>query len=114
MKTFIHKIAIEEHGHKILIGIFDSVDDTKFIAKSVMEELFRNMKDVFNNEYARKVVTYLVAPRDTRFFIKDYNKRLESGDSSETKKKEPEIRKKELLGYAKPFLKDFLNKEIGR
>jgi len=53
-----------------------------------------------------------VAPRDTRFFIKDYTKRLENGDASETKKKDPELRKKELLDYAKPFLKDFLNKEI--
>lgn len=31
---------------------------------------------------------------------------------SETKKKEPELRKKELLDYSKPFLKEFLNKEI--
>jgi len=53
-----------------------------------------------------------VAPRDTRFFIKDYTKRLENGDASETRKKDPELRKKELLDYAKPFLRDFLNKEI--
>lgn len=112
MKTFIHKIAIEEHGHKILLGIFDSVDDTKFISKSILEELFRGGKELFDNEYGRKVITYLIAPRDTRFFIKDYVKRLETGDDSETKKKEPEIRKKELLDYSKPFLKEFLNKEI--
>ena len=59
------------------------------------------------------MITYLVAPRDTRFFLKDYNKKLENGDASETKKKAPELRKKELLDYAKPFLKEFLNKEIG-
>ncbi len=54
----------------------------------------------------------MIAPRDSRFFIKDYVKRLETGDQSETKKKDPEIRKKELLDYSKPFIKEFLNKEI--
>ena len=134
MKTFIFKIAIEEHGHKVLLGIFDSVDDTKFISKSVLEvaairiktylliellnyylnlkELFRSVKELFDNEYGRKVITYLIAPRDSRFFIKDYVKRLEVGDSSETKKKDPELRKKELLDYSKPFIIEFLNKEM--
>lgn len=70
------------------------------------------MKELFNNEYGRKVITYLVAPRDTRFFIKDYVKGLETGDQSDTKKKDPELRKKELLDYTKPVLKEFLNKEI--
>lgn len=37
MKSFVHKISIEEHGHKILLGLFDSVDDTKLIAKSILE-----------------------------------------------------------------------------
>ena len=28
---------MEEHGHMLLLGIFDSVDDTKFISKSILE-----------------------------------------------------------------------------
>jgi hypothetical protein len=28
---------MEEHGHVLLLGIFDSVDDTKFISKSILE-----------------------------------------------------------------------------
>jgi pumilio homology domain family member 6 len=111
-KTFILKIALEEHGHLILLSIFDSVDDTKFVAKAVIEELFRSVKELFDNEYGRKVITYLLAPRDTRFFLKDLIKRLEVGDKTDTSKKNPELRKRELFDYAKPFLKEFLNKEI--
>ncbi len=59
------------------------------------------------------MITYLIAPRDSRFFLKDYVKRLELGDSSETSKKDPEIRRKELLDYSKPHLKAFLIKDIG-
>ena len=74
--------------------------------------MYRSTKELFDNEYGRKVITYLIAPRDSRFFLKDYVKRLEIGDSSETSKKDPEIRRKELLDYSKPHLKAYLKKEI--
>jgi pumilio family protein 6 len=37
MKSFFLKIALEEHGHLVLLAIFDSVDDTKFVSKAVLE-----------------------------------------------------------------------------
>lgn len=74
--------------------------------------MFRSLKELFNNDYGRKVITYLVAPRDSRFFIKDYVKKIEKGDSSETSKKDPEKRRAELFDYAKPFFKEFINKEL--
>ncbi len=37
MKSFVLKIAMEEHGHMLLLGVLDSVDDTKFISKSILE-----------------------------------------------------------------------------
>jgi hypothetical protein len=77
-----------------------------------IKELFRSIKDLFASEYGRKVVTYLILPRDTKFFLKDYTKRLEVGDSTETSKKNAEIKRKELFDYSKPFLNEFLNKEI--
>jgi len=70
------------------------------------------MKELFDNEYGRKVITYLIAPRDTKFFLKDYTKRLEVGDASETTKKDAELKRKELFDYSKTFFKEFLNKEI--
>ena len=88
------------------------MDDTKFVSKGVLDELFRQLKDLFNNEYGRKVVTYLVAPRDARFFLKDYVRCLEAGDQADTRKKDPELRRKELLDYAKPFLKEFLSEQV--
>jgi pumilio family protein 6 len=74
--------------------------------------LFRSIKELFDNEYGRKVITYLVAPRDSKFFLKDYVKRLEKGDNTETSKKDPEKRREELLDHVKPFFKNFINKEI--
>jgi pumilio family protein 6 len=77
-----------------------------------IKELFRSIKELFDNEYGRKVITYLVTPRDSKFFIKDYVKRLEAGDGSETIKKDAELKRKELFEYSKAHLKDYINKEI--
>jgi pumilio family protein 6 len=74
--------------------------------------LYRSTKELFDNEYGRKVITYLIAPRDSRFFLKDFVKRLEIGDNSETSKKDPEIKRKELFDYSKTHLKAYIKKEI--
>lgn len=105
-------MSSEEYGHMVLLAVFDSVDDTKLVSKGILDELFRSIKEVFDNEYGRKVMTYLIKPRDSRFYIKDYVKRLEQGDSTETSKKDPEKRKAELFEYSKPFIMEFFKKEI--
>lgn len=48
MKSFFVKIALEEHGHLVLLAIFDSVDDTKFVSKAVLEvNLFKFKSNLF-------------------------------------------------------------------
>ena len=37
MKSFFVKMALEEHGHLVILALFDSVDDTKFVSKAVIE-----------------------------------------------------------------------------
>ena len=74
--------------------------------------MFRSIKELFENEYGRKVITYLITPRDSKFFLKDYVKRLEVGDSTDTSKKDSEVRRKELFEYSKAHLKTFLSKEM--
>lgn len=108
MKTFVVKIALEEHGHVVILAILDSVDDTKLISKGILDELLRSIDQVIENDYGRKVISYLIAPRDSRFFIKDYVKRLEQGDSSETSKKDPEKRRAELFDHSKSAILSYL------
>lgn len=37
MKTFVKKIAMEEHGHMVLLALFDCVDDTTLIDKIIIK-----------------------------------------------------------------------------
>ncbi len=96
------------------MAIFDSIDDTKLVSKIILDELFRTINELMDNEYGRKIVKYLIAPRDTRFFLKDYNKRLEGGDSSETSKKDKKTRYNELLQYSMKFLEEYLSKNLSK
>ena len=37
MKTYVVKICKEDHGHLVLLALFDSVDDTKLVQKAIIE-----------------------------------------------------------------------------
>lgn len=112
MKSFVVKMALDECGHQVLEALFDSVDDTKLVQKGILEEMFRSTPELFANDYGRKLIAYLSAPRDPRFFLKDYSKRLEKGDQSETSKKDPEKRRAELFEHSKPYFLEHISKEI--
>ncbi len=98
-KTFMVKIAQEEHGHLVLIAILDSVDDTKLTSKAILGELTANdevMEAVISNETSRKVITYTMVGRSKTYFHPDYLANIAAGDGNVVSKKDPEIRHKEL------------------
>jgi hypothetical protein len=47
MKSFFVKMALEEHGHLVILALFDSVDDTKFVSKAVIEVSFILKKSAY-------------------------------------------------------------------
>jgi hypothetical protein len=68
MKSFLLKIANEEYGHMALIAIFDSVDDTKFVSKSVLDVCNRLMK----------VANHLNQNLKLNFVLRNYSARSSS------------------------------------
>ncbi|XP_064625200.1 pumilio homolog 3-like [Lineus longissimus] len=106
MKPHVLKMAKEEHGHLVLLAMFDSVDDTKLVGKAIIEELCKSVQDVALNQHGRKVLLYLLAPRDPLHFHPDVIRILQQGDESITSKKSKEVRRKELLDVSSaPLLK---------
>uniref|UniRef100_A0A8C5BA19 CPL domain-containing protein n=1 Tax=Gadus morhua TaxID=8049 RepID=A0A8C5BA19_GADMO len=92
-----------EFGHLVLLAIFDCVDDTKLIKQTVLA-----VRRVIKNKYGKKVLLYLLKPRDPDHILPEAIKFLEKGDSNAHSKKEPEIRKKELLEVVSPPLLEYL------
>ncbi|XP_063981300.1 pumilio homolog 3 [Diachasmimorpha longicaudata] len=97
MKDHVKDIATSEHGHAILLSVFDSVDDTVLVKKILISELIENLKDIASSEFGKKVILYLVARRDTHHFHPQIIDQLKEGDGNAMSKKPQEIREKELL-----------------
>ncbi|CAL8326692.1 unnamed protein product [Boreogadus saida] len=108
MKTYMVKFATGEFGHLVLLAIFDCVDDTKLIKQTVLAELLTSLDEVIRNKYGKKVLLYLLKPRDPDHILPESIKFLEKGDSNAHSKKEPETRKKELLEVMSPPLLEYL------
>merc|ERR1719383_476774 len=111
-KTFMLKTAQEEYGHMVLLGIFDSVDDTKIVGKAVIGELLENLEELFKNKFGTRVLKYLFSGRDPTYVHKDMVAILEKGDGNEHSKKESGVRHKELVAVAAPALLNFIKEKI--
>lgn len=87
-----------------MMSLFDTVDDTKLVAKAILSEINENMAEIAANEHGRKVLLYLVAPRDTTYFHPDVINMLKRGDGNEHSKKDTNIRQAELRTEISPAI----------
>lgn len=101
-KGHVTKICLEEHGHMVLMALFDAVDDTKLVAKAIVTEIATNWRDIAVHEHGRKVVMYLLAGRDSKYTHPQIIDILKQGDGNPNSKKDMATRHKELLQYASP------------
>ncbi|ORX81049.1 ARM repeat-containing protein [Anaeromyces robustus] len=121
-KSYVAKIACEQYGHTVLLTIFDCVDDTTLVQKSILSELTKKVKptttiigteedaenvgliNVITNRWGSRVALYLLSHREGKYFSPSDIKLLEEGDAirATTSKKDPEIRRKELLKAFSP------------
>lgn len=97
IKDNVQDLATSEHGHLILMAMFDSIDDTVLMKKILIPELLSDIHSLISSEYGRKVILYLVARRDPRHFRPELIALLQKGDGNAVSKKPAEIREKELL-----------------
>uniref|UniRef100_UPI0037E711ED pumilio homolog 3 n=1 Tax=Semicossyphus pulcher TaxID=241346 RepID=UPI0037E711ED len=108
MKTYMVKFATGEFGHLVLFSIFDCVDDTKLVKQAVLSEILSSLDEVISNKYGKKVLLYLLSPRDPAHLLPEIIKVLEQGDGNVHSKKDMGIRRKELLEVVSPPLLEHL------
>nr|XP_043873223.1 pumilio homolog 3 [Solea senegalensis] len=108
MKSYMVKFATGEFSHLVLMSIFDSVDDTKLVKQVVLSEILSSLDEVINNKYGKKVLLYLLSPRDPAHLLPEIIKVLEKGDGNPHSKKEAVVRRKELLEAVSPPLLEYL------
>ncbi|XP_013078823.2 pumilio homolog 3-like isoform X2 [Biomphalaria glabrata] len=108
LKSHVVKICKEEHGHLLLMAIFDSVDDTVLVQKAIIDEMVKSLDQVVHDQHGRKVLLYLLFPRDPHHFHPDIVNILKEGDGNATSKKDKVVRAKELCDYVSPHLIKYL------
>lgn len=113
-KTFVPKIAKEEHGHLVLQTILDCVDDTKYVSKAIVGELLENLEDIVESEYGKKVLIFLVNARNKTYFHPDYLANLAKGDGNANTKKDPELRREEHVAAAAASILDYIQSHLGK
>ncbi|XP_033737990.1 pumilio homolog 3-like [Pecten maximus] len=107
-KTHVVKICKEEHGHMVLLAMFDVVDDTKIVQKAVLEEMLKSLNEVATDQHGRKVLLYLLSPRDPHHFHPDIVRVLVEGDKNPHSKKDKAVRHRELLEFVSSQLLQYI------
>ncbi|XP_020313368.1 pumilio homolog 3 isoform X2 [Oncorhynchus kisutch] len=104
MKTYIEKFAMGEFAFLVLIAAFDCIDDTKLVKQAVLSEILASLSDVITNKNGKKVLLYLLSPRDHAHLLPEIIQVLEKGDGNAHSKKDVALRRKELLEAVSPHL----------
>lgn len=105
LKGHVKEIANNEHGYLVLCAIFDCVDDTVLVKKTILSELVESLEFIVLNPHGRRVVEYLLSPRNSKTFHPIIVDLLKTGDANTTSKKDPVVRHTELLNqFSAPLI----------
>ncbi|KAM6169614.1 pumilio homolog 3 [Rhynchocyon petersi] len=104
MKTYVEKVATGQYSHLVLLAAFDCIDDTKLVKQVILSEIINSLPNIMNDKYGRKVLLYLLSPRDPAHTVPEIISVLQKGDGNAHSKKDPEVRHRELLESISPAL----------
>ncbi|KAF3909875.1 hypothetical protein ABW21_db0206470 [Orbilia brochopaga] len=108
LKPSIQDLYADEHGCMVLVAVFDVVDDTVLVAKTVFPEIQAKLDDgsAATHAVARIPLLYPLAGRETRLMHPQKIELLEDMDKIrvQTSKKDPKMRQQELRKALSPAL----------
>ncbi|KAK8498399.1 hypothetical protein V6N12_005810 [Hibiscus sabdariffa] len=91
MKGHISKIAHDQCGCMVLVGIVSMVDDTKLITKFVIRELQATLKEIALDKSGRRFLLQLLHPNCSRYLNSDGLAFLDLSVSSLSAKNDSEV-----------------------
>ncbi|KAH0517794.1 Pumilio domain-containing protein [Microtus ochrogaster] len=108
VKTYVEKVANGQYLHLVLLAAFDCIDDTKLVKQIIISEIISSLPSVVNDKYGRKVLLYLLSPRDPAHTVPEIIELLQKGDGNAHSKKDTAIHQCELLESISPALLNHL------
>ncbi|ERE77057.1 putative pumilio domain-containing protein [Cricetulus griseus] len=114
MKTYVEKVANGQYSHLVLLAAFDCIDDTKLVKQIIISEIISSLPSIVNDKYERKVLLYLLSPRDHAHTVREIIELLQKGDGNAHSKKDTAILQSELLESISPALLNHLQGHAGK
>ncbi|KAM6329463.1 pumilio homolog 3 isoform 4-T10 [Alca torda] len=108
MHCLWHGTPKGEFSHLVLLAAFDCIDDTKLMKQLIISEINASLPSIVNNKYGKKVLLYLLSPRDPAHFVPEIITLLQQGDGNAYSKKNTELRRRELLEAISSPLLEYL------
>uniref|UniRef100_H3AIF3 Pumilio homolog 3 n=1 Tax=Latimeria chalumnae TaxID=7897 RepID=H3AIF3_LATCH len=108
LKLVLSFVLQGEFSHLAVLAAFDCIDDTKLVKQIIISEITNTLPNLINNKYGKKVLLYLLSPRDPAHFLPEITKVLQQGDGNVHSKKDAEVRRRELLEAISPPLLKYL------
>jgi pumilio family protein 6 len=108
LKPHLEKLCLNDEAQLVLFTIFDVVDDTKMLAKSLLGDLAALTPKLYPDGNGRRALLYPLINRSTRHFTPAIISALSSTDHirANTSKKDDEVRRKEILAAFSPDMLD--------
>ncbi|XP_030875641.1 pumilio homolog 3-like [Leptonychotes weddellii] len=79
-----------------------------FFVSLIFQEIISSLPNIINDKYGRKVLLYLLSPRDPAHTVREIIEVLQKGDGNAHSKKDAAIRRRELLEAISPALLSYL------
>uniref|UniRef100_A0A182F8N9 PUM-HD domain-containing protein n=1 Tax=Anopheles albimanus TaxID=7167 RepID=A0A182F8N9_ANOAL len=99
MKPYVEKLAIHEHGHRLIMCVLNCYDDTVILGKQVVGPILDQIETIVGSgDWGRKVVGWIFSPADKQLLHPTQIDLLDS--YLEHSKKDKDVRRKEVLAAA--------------
>ncbi|CAL9738087.1 pumilio homology domain family member 6 [Monosporozyma servazzii] len=113
LKAHGEKLIKNEHGNLVFTTLLLTVDDTVLIYKTFGDMVKENLVDFILDKYGRRPFLYMLLGLDGKYFNplvkKELNRYIEM--SKETSKKDPLVRRQQLLSKFGPLMVSVINKD---
>lgn len=104
LRKHIPAMAKDADAQLVLFTAFDCVDDTKLMGKAFVADIIALTPELASDKNGRRSLMYLLTPTSTKHFlpavVKDLAESSEMARKIGTSKKDKDVRRKELVGYA--------------
>lgn len=113
LKDHGSELIKNEHGNLVFITLLLTVDDTVLVFKTFALSVKENLTDFILSKYGRRPFLYLMLELDGKYFAPNVKKELLRyiTMSEVTSKKDPKVRRQQLLKNFAPLILGVINKD---